>query len=123
MKRPSHKELFNKLRSARIAVNNGQIVLLNQLALAADAIELKFSIEHDLKTILSELLAVSSPAHCTGVKPPQRSYEEAIRGLELFAFAVESKRFNSWIYFKFAMKEKVFWLVSLHPDRQMKEEL
>jgi hypothetical protein len=40
----SHKELFGKLNEARKAVAQGQIALLNQLSLAADAVELDYGI-------------------------------------------------------------------------------
>jgi hypothetical protein len=121
MNRPSHKELFGKLRSARQVVRAGRIALLDQLSLAADAIELGYSIALDLKAVLSELLEASNPDHYTGSIPPQKSYEQDIQGLELFAFTVESKRFKCRVYFKFALEGEMFWLVSLHPDRPIKE--
>ena len=123
MNRPSHKELYGKLRSARQAVNDGQVALLDQLPLAADAIELGYSIALELNSVIAELLEEAKPAHYTGSRPPQRSYEQDIKGLELFAFAVESRRFRCRVYFKFAMEEGTFWLVSLHQDRPMKEKL
>ncbi len=52
MNRPSHKELFGKLRSARQAVSEEQVALLNQLSLAADAIELEYILELELKSVL-----------------------------------------------------------------------
>jgi hypothetical protein len=122
MKRPSHKELYGKLAAARQAVKEGRIALLNQLSLAADAVELDYSLEFELQSILNELLNESSPGHYTGSRPPQRSYEQDIEGLELFAFAVESSRFNCRVYYKFALAEGMFWLVSLHQDRLKKEE-
>ena len=123
MTRPSHKELFGKLRLAQEAVKNGRIALLNQLALAADAIELDYSIELELEAILSELLEGAVPGHYTGSRPPQRSYDQDIKGLELFAFLVQSKRFKCRIYFKFALQDEMLWLVSLHQDRAMKEDI
>ena len=122
MKRPSHKELFGKLRAARKAVETGQIALLNQTALAADAIELDYSITTELNAVLVELLEETTPADYSGFRPPQRSYEQDIQGLELFAFKVGSKRFKCWVYLKFALAGEMFWLVSLHPDRPTKEE-
>ena len=97
--------------------------MLNQLALASDAIELDYSIELELEAVLSELLEAAAPAHYTGSRPPQRSYEQDIQGLELFAFAVESQRFKCRIYFKFALQDEMLWLVSLHQDRPMKEDV
>ena len=123
MDRPSHKELFGKLRSARQAVKTGQFAMLNQLALATDAIELDYSIETETNLVLSELLEETAPTDYVGSRPPQRSYEQDIQRLELFAFSVESKRFKCRVYLKFAMVGEMLWLVSLHQDRPMKEEL
>ena len=123
MDRPSHKVLFGKLRSARQAVKTGQFAMLNQLALATDAIELDYSIETETNLVLSELLEETAPTDYVGSRPPQRSYEQDIQGLELFAFSVESKRFKCRVYLKFAMVGEMLWLVSLHQDRPMKEEL
>jgi hypothetical protein len=120
--RPSNKELYNKLRLARQAVEAGRIALINPLALATDAIELGYSIELELNTVLGELLGQTTPAHYAGSKPPQKSYERDIQGLELFAFVVESSRCNGRVYLKFALAEETFWLVSLHKDRPAKEE-
>lgn len=123
MNRPSHKELYGKLVSARQAIEEGRVALLNQLALAADAIELDYSIDFELHQVLSELLEATRPSNYTGSRPPVRSYEQEIQGLELFAFTVESKRFKCRVYFKFALGNEMFWLVSLHQDRPIKEEL
>jgi hypothetical protein len=121
MNRPSHKELFGKLNEARKAVEQEHIALLNQVSLAADAVELEYDITLDLVMVLTELLESASPSDYTGSRPPQRSYEQDIQGLELFAFTVTSRRFRCRVYFKFALSQEWFWLVSLHPDRLIKE--
>jgi hypothetical protein len=122
MQRPSHKELHNKIREARKAVASGSVLLLEQDAIAQDAIDLEYDIGDELFDVLSELLNETSPKHYVGSRPPQRSYERKIEGLELFAFAVESGRFNCRVYYKFALGEGAFWLLSLHQDRPLKEE-
>jgi hypothetical protein len=122
MNRPSHKELSGKLRSARQAVSEGRVALLDQFALAADAIELDYSLSLELNAVLAELLEEAGPGDYTGSRPPQRSYEQEIRDLELFAFTVKSRRFKCRVYFKFALEQGLFWLVSLHQDRPLKEE-
>jgi hypothetical protein len=71
---------------------------------------------------LAGLLDETTPKHYTGARPPQRSYEQEIDGLELFAFVVDSKRFKCRVYLKFALTEGLFWLVSLHENRPPKEE-
>ena len=111
-----------KLRSAGHAVRKKRIRLLNLLSLTADSVEPDYGTAADLDTVLAELLEETTPAHYTGSTPPQRSYEQDIQGLELFAFAVESSRFECRVCFKSALEEKILWLVSLHQDRPMKEE-
>lgn len=122
MNRPSHKELYSKLRLAKEAVRDVKVALLNQLALIADAIELGYVVEAELMIVLRELLDETTPANYTGHRPPDRSYEEDIKELELFAFTVESGRFKCRVYYKFALAEEMMWLVSLHQDRPLKEE-
>lgn len=48
MQRPTHKELSKKLRQANAFVKAGQVILLDQVVLAAGALELDYSIELEL---------------------------------------------------------------------------
>lgn len=121
MSRPTIKELNGKLKSAKQAINAGQIHLLNQPAFAVDAIELGYSIDFELTPVLVELIDETSPSDYCGTRPPRKSYEQEIKGLELFAFSVMSNRFKCRIYYKFAVKRETVWLVSLHEDRPPKE--
>ena len=121
MHRPSHKELFGKIMAARKAVREGKVALLNQMALLSDAIDLDYMLEKELKSVLSSLLDGTTPEDYAGHRPPDRSYEEAIKGLELFAFTVESTQLKCRVYYKFALAQGILWLVSLHPDRPPRE--
>ena len=118
MTRPTHKELSNKLRGALAFLNNGKVLLLNQTALAADALELDYSIEFELLEVLNELLEKTKPTDYSGSRPPKRSYEDEISGLDLFAFVVEINRFEETGYYKFSISQDALWLVSLHIDRK-----
>ncbi|MCP4668872.1 MAG: hypothetical protein GY849_21245 [Deltaproteobacteria bacterium] len=122
MERPSQKELYNKLKKARAAVSNGLISLLNQDIIAADAIELGYTIGTELIPVLEELLDYTTPGDYAGSRPPQKSYEREIKGLDLFPFVADCRRLRCRIYYKFALVEERLWLVSLHQDRPMKEE-
>ena len=122
MKRPSHKELYNKRREARMAVSKGLIILLNQDIIAADAIELEYTIGTELIPILQELLDYTTPDHYAGSWSPQKSYQREIEGLDLFPFVADSSRLKCRVYYKFALVEGRLWLVSLHQDRLIKEE-
>jgi hypothetical protein len=121
MIRPSHKELYGKIREAKKTVAEGKVLIVEQEAVAADALDLEYFIETELLDVLQELLEETSPGHYAGTRPPQRSYEREIEGLELFAFGVESNRFKCRVYYKFALAQEFFWLVSLHQDRGDKE--
>ena len=121
MKRPSDKEIIKRIREAQEAVAKGRLAILNQEVMAADALELAYLVKGELESVLSELLDLISPAHYVGTRPPQRSYEQAIKDLELFAFEVISPRFKSPIYFKFASSIGILWLVSLHKSRGRQE--
>lgn len=118
MKRPTHRELSNKLKQACAFVQIGRVNIINQTALAVDALELDYSIELELMEVLNELLEETNPADYSGSRPPKRSYEDEISGLDLFAFAVEVDRFDAPVYYKFSISQDAFWLVSLHIDRK-----
>jgi hypothetical protein len=122
MQRPSHKELYKKIYEARSAVLNSNVLIINQEAIAADAIELGYLIETELLSVLQGLLNETVPANYAGARPPQKSYEIEIEGLEIFAFVVNSARFKCRVYYKFAMANDIYWLISLHADRPNKED-
>ncbi len=116
MKRPSHKELFGKLRDAKAAIRNADVLLVDPDAIAEDAIELGYDIG-------TELLEQASVSHYAGSRPPQRAYKKEIEGLELFPFVFDSLRFRCRVYVKFALSRGSLWLVSLHQDRPIEESL
>jgi hypothetical protein len=118
MKRPTPKELSNKLKQACAFVQKGQVNIINQTALATDAFELDYSIKLELLEVLNELLEETKPTDYSGHRPPKRSYEDEISGLDLFAFVVEINRFEEIAYYKFSISQDALWLVSLHVDRK-----
>lgn len=123
MNRPSHKEVQGKLREARVAVGSESVFLIDQEAMAEDAIELGYDIGTELLYVLADLLEAISVGDYAGARPPQKSYKDDIHGLELFPFALESSRLECRVYVKFALAGGVLWLVSLHKDRPVKEVL
>jgi hypothetical protein len=122
MKRPTPKELFNKLKGAGEAAAAGNVALLNQSVLACDAIDLCYVIDGELIELLPECLNEMKPDHYAGLYPPQRSYQTEISGLELFAFRAYSAVFACEVYVKFALAEDFLWLVSFHQNRTGEEE-
>ena len=121
MKRPSHKELYNKIRGAKEAVSSGLVNIINQEVIACDALELDYLIESDLLNVLSSLLGEISPDNYVGKKPPEKSYEHKIQNMDLFAFRMDSSWFKCKVYLKFALYDGELWLVSLHQHRERKE--
>lgn len=114
--RPSHKELTARIHSAKALVSEEKVVLVEPDVIIDDAQTLGYSIA-EICTVLIELLEATSPECYSGSHPPQRSYERKINEEELFAFSTIVERFHPPIYYKFALKNMFFYLVSLHEDR------
>jgi hypothetical protein len=111
--RPTHKELTGKIEQALKAVFDDWICILNQEILARDALELGYRIS-DLSDILIDLLTAILPGDYIGPQPPEKSYEEKIKGIELFVFKTYSQKLGCNIYLKFGLKGEFIWIVSLH---------
>jgi hypothetical protein len=111
--RPTHKELTGKIEQAIKAVSEDWICILDPEILARDALELGYQVS-DLSDILSDLLLAMSPGDYIGYEPPKKSYEDKIKGSELFAFKAYSQILGCDVYLKFVLKDKFIWIVSLH---------
>jgi len=114
--RPSVPDLDKKLKSAIEFVDNGKVLQINHGAIAGDAIELGYMIG-DLHNVLLAILAEVKPEYYIGKRPPEKAYASQIKGSELFSFKWQCKRFGCEVYFKFCLKEDMFYLVSLHQNR------
>jgi len=117
MKRPSHREIVGKLSGAKAAVLRGAVRLVNAKAVREDLLDLDFLMD-DLPDLLTSILEELNPALYRGAKPPQKSYEDTIKGCELYAFSWKSSTFGCGMYFKFALQGDALWIVSLHRDRK-----
>lgn len=58
-----------------------------------------------------------------GSRPPQKSYEKAIAGLELFAFSWWSSKLGKQMYIKYVLKNGRYYYVSLHQCRSSGQEV
>ncbi|MBN2568255.1 MAG: hypothetical protein JXB42_02370 [Deltaproteobacteria bacterium] len=121
MKRPSYKELYNKIAKAKEAISKERIYLLDQDVIIIHALELGYEVK-EIDTVLLEHLEDITPQHYVGSYPPQKSYEEGILNHDLFAFKVVSKRFGCDVYIKYVLKDENVWLVSFHQDRKKEQE-
>ena len=121
MKRPSYKELNKKIQQAREAVLESRISILDPEIIAADALEIGYLVK-DISNVLYDIVDEITPSNYVGQRPPQRSYEDKIKGCELFAFKLKNMLLGCEIYLKFALKEGLMWLVSFHQHRETEGE-
>lgn len=119
MDRPSFRELDRKLSQAKESVSRNKILTINPAALAEDAFDLGFLIS-DLADTLYEILIEIKPQNYVGRRPPEKSYEDEIQNLDLFAFRWDSARFGCEVYFKFVINGDFLYIVSLHQHRPQK---
>ena len=112
-------KLSNKIKQAKKLVSANSIIIIDPVVIAADAIELGYQII-DLQKVLLTVLEEITPKEYAGYRPPQKSYKPEIIDLELFAFRWKSKFFGCETYFKYCLKETIFYLVSLHQHREGK---
>jgi hypothetical protein len=120
MKRPTHRQIVGKLAAAKEAVSCGRVALVNGSVVARDLLDLDLLID-DLTELLPRILDELNPDLYRGARPPQRSYEDTIKGCELYAFSWASQAIGCGLYFKFALKDDRLWIVSFHKDKKPKE--
>lgn len=116
IRRPSNKELFNKIQQGRESVAQGKIQPVDPDVIAMDAIELGYQAKN-LQSVLSELLGEIKIDHDVGSHPPKKSYVPMIKDCELFEFKWTSGQLGCDVYLKYCLKGGTFYLVSLHEDR------
>jgi len=119
--RPSKKEICKKITDALEALGAGQFQIGLTKHLVGDLAELALDSAQDLPNLLTDLLKEiqdEGPIECyAGTRPPQRSYEQSIHDLELWAYAWHSERFKKRMYLKFALKNGCYIYVDCHEDR------
>jgi len=131
--RPSHKELAKKIRECRRLVDSDRWLPANLAKLRADFDELEAvlgletTLQEDQKRILLAAIGEITPAHYAGLRPPQRSYEPAIRDRELLAFRWTSTFFAGHeMYFKFCLKgadkDQRAYICSVHEHRENQDD-
>jgi hypothetical protein len=116
IRRPSNKELFNKIRDGKEAVEQGKIQIVDPAVIAGDAVVLGYQVKN-LGNVLFNLLGELRIEHYVGAHPPRKSYVPLINDCELFEFKWTSGRLGCDVYLKYCLKGNIFYLVSLHEDR------
>lgn len=119
--RPSAREICKKVADALEALRHGRLAVAVTKHLVGDLSDLELESADDLGDLLIDLLEEiqqANPVECyVGSNPPQRSYEEEIRNLELWAYSWRSLRLGRRMYLKFALKNQQYFYVDCHEDR------
>lgn len=121
-KRPSDRELFKRINEAKEFLKNRCGLFANPSKVVGELGDLGIGDSIDVWQLIKELLEEISPKDYRGTRPPQKSYEKAIEGLELLAFCWWSPRFTKQMYIKFVLKNERYYYVSLHQSRSIEHE-
>lgn len=127
-KRPGHLELFGKVQAAATAIAAGRYYIGVEDHVSADLAEMEIDDTNELWDLLPQLLEelkASVPGDCyRGGRPtPDEAVEPGVEGLDLWAFAWESKQLDRAVYLKFCLKqsrtsgETYYAHVRLHKNR------
>lgn len=121
-KRPSDQELSKRLNEAKEFLRNRQGLFANPSKAVGELNDLDIGDTNDVWLLIKELLEEISPKNYKGSRPPQKSYEKAIAGSELFAFSWWSPKYAQQMYIKFVLKNERYYYVSLHESRSAEQK-
>lgn len=121
-KRPSDRELIKRLNEAKEFLKNRYGVFANPSKAVGELNDLDIGDANDVWLLIRELLEEISPKDYRGSRPPQKSYEKAIAGLELLAFSWWSSKCAKQMYIKFVLKDERYYYVSLHQSRSTEQK-
>lgn len=120
--RPSNRELTKRLNEAKEFLNNRYGLFVNQSKAVGELNDLDIGDTNDVWKLIRELLEEISPKDYKGSRPPQKSYEKAITGLELLAFSWWSPKCAKQMYIKFVLKDERYYYISLHQSRSKEQK-
>lgn len=121
-KRPSDRELFNRIIEAKDSLKNRPGLFSNPSKAVGELNDLDMGNANEVWQLIKELLEEISPKDYRGSRPPQKSYEKTITGVELLAFSWWSPKLAKKMYIKFVLKNERYYYVSLHESRSTKQE-
>lgn len=130
-RRPSHKELSNKLRQAKEALTADLVLVVSEHKhFQPDMQECRSATtKAHYRRILQflEEIAADGGADCyVGRYPPYKCYEKNFENDELYAFAWDSKRMKKRMYLKFGIRttktgEPWYIYLNCHEDQPEKK--
>jgi hypothetical protein len=121
-KRPSDRELTKRLSEAKEFLKNRYGLFANPSKAVGELNDLDIGDTNDVWQLIRDLLEEISPKDYKGSRPPQKSYEKAIEGLELLAFSWRSLKCAKQMYIKFVLKNERYYYVSLHQSRSTEQK-
>lgn len=120
-KRPSDRELTKRLNEAKEFLKNRSGIFANPSKAVGELNALDIGDSNDVWPLIRELLEEITPKDYRGSRPPQKSYEKAIAGLELLAFNWWSPKCAKQMYIKFVLKNARYYYVSLHKSHSTEQ--
>jgi hypothetical protein len=117
--RPSDGELDRKLKAAKAALRTQTGLYANFNKVVGELYELDMESQNQVWQLIVELLEEILPKDYAGTRPPQKSYEKTVAGVELFAFCWDSKKLGQKMYIKFALKDNRYYYLSLHKSKEL----
>lgn len=121
-KRPSDRELAKRLNEAKEYLKNRHGLFAHPSKAVGELNELGIGGTNDVWQLIRELLEEISSKDYMGSRPPQKSYEKVIAGLELLAFSWWSVKCGKQMYIKFVLKDERYFYVSLHQSRSTEQK-
>ena len=120
--RPSNREIDKRIEEAKVCLCNEKGFFANPAKVVGELSELDIDDAAEVWQLIKELLEEIEPDDYAGTRPPQKSYEKMINNRELFAFSWKSEKLGKEMYIKFALKEGLYYYVSLHESRRIEQQ-
>ena len=121
-RRPSDRELDKRLNEAKEFLKDRHGAFANPSKAVGELNDLDIGDTNDIWPLIRELLEELTPKDYRGSRPPKKSYEKAIVGLELLAFSWWSAKCTKQMYIKFVLKNERYYYVSLHQSRSTEQK-
>jgi hypothetical protein len=115
--RPSLREIDKRLKEAKDALCKRRTLFANPAKVVEELSKLEIGDSDEIWELILLLLEELQLTDYKGGHPPQKSYERAIAECELWAFSWTSPRLKKQMHLKFALREGIFYYVSLHESK------
>lgn len=116
--RPSDHEICRRLQEAKEALRSRKMNFACSSKVRGEISALNLGDSSEVwDLILKVLIEEINVNHYSGRRPPEKAYEKIIETKDLWAFCWYSKILKKKMYLKFAIKNNIFYYVSLHESK------